>query len=65
MDHSVDLEADPVIRHHLIEIEHLMLDPIPLGLGLSERYNKFIVIVMIDCNSLRQPTSIDEIFCLI
>ena len=49
MDHSVDLEADPVISHHLIEIEHLMLDPIPLGLGLSERYNKFIVIVMIDC----------------
>ena len=49
MDHSVDLEADPVIRHHLIEIEHLMLDPIPLGLGLSERYNKFIVIFMIDC----------------
>ena len=48
MDHSVDLEADPVIRHHLIEIEHLMLDPIPLGLGLSERYNKFIVIYMID-----------------
>ena len=58
MDHSVDLEADPVIRHHLIEIEHLMLDPIPLGLGLSERYNKFIVIFMID---LRQPTCIDEI----
>ena len=62
MDHSVDLEADPVIRHHLIEIEHLMLDPIPLGLGLSERYNKFIVIFMIDLiNSLRQPTCIDEI----
>ena len=62
MDHSVDLEADPVIRHHLIEIEHLMLDPIPLGLGLSERYNKFIVIFMIDLiTSLRQPTCIDEI----
>lgn len=40
MDHSVDLEADPVIRNHLIEIEHLMLDPIPMGLGLSERFDK-------------------------
>ena len=48
MDHSVDLEADPVIRHHLIEIEHLMLDPIPVGLGLSERYNKFSVVFLID-----------------
>ena len=37
MDHSVDLEGDPVISNHLIEIEHLMLDPIPLGLGLSDR----------------------------
>ena len=49
MDHSVDLEADPVIRHHVIEIEHLMLDPIPVGLGLSERYTKFSVLFVIDC----------------
>ena len=49
MAHSVDLEADPVIRHHLIEIEHLMLDPIPVGLGLSERYNKFSVQLVLDC----------------
>ena len=59
MDHSVDLEADPVIRHHLIEIEHLMLDPIPVGLGLSERYNKFGVKLVLDCNlidSSKKPT---------
>ena len=48
MDHSVDLEADPVIRNHLIEIEHLMLDPTPVGLGLSKRYNTFSLIFVID-----------------
>ena len=48
MDHSVDLEADPVIRNHLIEIENLMLDPTPVGLGLLKRYNKFSLICVID-----------------
>ena len=37
MDHSTDLDADPVIYQHLIEIEGLLCDPIPTGLGLSER----------------------------
>ena len=37
MDHSKDLDADPVIYKHLIEIEGLLCDPIPKGLGLSKR----------------------------
>ena len=37
MDHSTDLDADPVIYKHLIEIEGLLCDPIPKGLGLSKR----------------------------
>ena len=66
MDHSVDLEADPVIRHHLIEIEHLMLDPIPVGLGLSERYNKFSVLLVLDCiNWFIKATNFDDFFYLI
>ena len=38
MDHLADLNIDPVISRHLQEIEDLMSKPIPIGLGLSERY---------------------------
>ena len=38
MDHSTDLEADCVINDHLKDIEGLVLDLSPKGLGLSSRY---------------------------
>ena len=38
MDHSINLEADCVINSHLKDIEDLILEPSPEGLGLSSRY---------------------------
>ena len=38
MDHSSDLDADPVINKHLIEIVGLICDETPKGLGLSKRF---------------------------
>ena len=42
MDHSVDLDADLVIKKHLEDIESLILDSSPEGLGLSSRYENEI-----------------------